>query len=85
MKYFSNYMLDAVVREDDNGNRYVKCTDYSDLDEHLASEDDEMAWGGESYGVFYILKKITKEEYDTFGKTWDWSPIDGKKRSLVSL
>ena len=24
MKYFSNYEADAVVREDDNGKRYIK-------------------------------------------------------------
>ena len=28
MKYFSNYEADAVVREDDNGQRYIKHIEY---------------------------------------------------------
>lgn len=78
MKYFANYMADAVVREDDNGNRFVKCIE--NLKEFPARKDSYIAWGGQSFGIIYDLEPISKEEYDTFCITWDWSPKMGKKR-----
>lgn len=77
MKYFANYVADAVVREDDNGNRYVKSIET--LEESLASKDNPTAWGIDSYGVHDFLEPITKKEYDTFGKKWKWSWITGEK------
>lgn len=73
-------MADAVVREDDNGNRYLKTIEH--LGEIPVPKGYPEAWGGEGFGYFYELKPITKEEYVGFGKTWDWSPITGKKRFL---
>ncbi len=80
MKYFANYMADAVVREDNHGNRYVKHIE--NLREHAVNKDCEAAWGGQSYGIIYLLEPITKEEYDSFGVEWDWSPKTGLKRYL---
>ena len=42
MKYFSNYEADAVVREDDNGQRYIKHIEY--LIERKAGKDEREAW-----------------------------------------
>lgn len=81
MKYFENYEADAVVREDEDGKRYIKKID--SLKEHQVSRSNKEAWGIPSYGVFNLLKLITKEEYEGFGITWDWSPETGEKRSLV--
>lgn len=81
MKYFANYEADAVVREDEHGERFIKHIDR--LEEGHASRDNKEAWGIPSYGFFNILKPISEEEYDGFGVTWDWSPETGEKRSLV--
>ncbi|NLB81269.1 MAG: hypothetical protein GX800_06615, partial [Clostridiaceae bacterium] len=70
MKYFANYEADAVVREDDNGVRYIKEID--NLKEGRVGKDHDVAWGIPSYGVHNFLEPITKEEYDNFGITWDW-------------
>ncbi len=67
MKYFANYMSDAVVCEDEQGNRYIKSR--TTLKETPASKDSKTAWGGESYGVYYFLEPITCEEYEGFGVT----------------
>ncbi|NLZ51169.1 MAG: hypothetical protein GX899_05650 [Rikenellaceae bacterium] len=80
MKYFANYEADAVVREDDNGVRYIKEID--NLKEGRVGKDHDVAWGIPSYGVHNFLEPITKEEYDNFGITWDWDPWGGKKRTL---
>lgn len=82
MKYFSNYEADAVVREDDNGQRYIKHIEH--LTEGKASKDNKEAWGIPSYGILNFLEPITKEEYDNFGITWDWNPRTGKYRKLVN-
>lgn len=81
MKYFANSEADAVVKEDNQGNRYLRTIE--NLNEHPASKKNPKAWGISSYGVTNFLEPITKEEYESFGITWDWSPRTGEKRSLV--
>lgn len=81
MKYFANYEADAVVREDDNGQRYIKHIEY--LIEGKASKDNEEAWGIPTCGICNFLEPITKEEYDNYGITWDWNPRTGKYRNLT--
>lgn len=72
MEYYKNYMADAVVRVDDDGKRFVKWIDYMRGREEFQVNNPESktAFGGEGYGVFYILEPISKEDYDTFGRTW---------------
>lgn len=82
MKYFSNYEADAVVREDDNGQRYIKYIEY--LIERKAGKDEKEAWGIPSFSMENFLEPITKEEYDNFGITWDWNSRTGKYRNLVN-
>ena len=80
MKYFANYEADAVIREDDNGKRYVKRIE--SLKEVAVGKDSSVAWGIPSYGVFNKLEPITEKEYKNFGYTWDWCPRTGKRRIL---
>lgn len=82
MKYFANYMADAVVREDTNGNRFFKTIE--NLRERPAGKESTVAWGGERFGYFYSLEPISEEEYNTFGVSWDWSPMTGEKRTLFT-
>ena len=83
MKYFANYEADAVIREDDNGQRFIKRIERL-VEAGPVSKDHKEAWGIPSYGFYNLLKPITKEEYDGFGITWDWSPLTGEKRHLKS-
>lgn len=53
MKYFSNYEADAVVREDDNGERFIKKIGY--LNEGHADKSNKEAFGIPSYGVYNYL------------------------------
>lgn len=82
MKYFANYEADAVLREDENGKRYVKRIE--NLKEIVVDKDSSVAWGVPSYGVFNKLEPITEEEYKEFGKTWDWCPRTGVRRMLIN-
>ena len=80
MRYFANYEADAVIREDDNGKRYVKRIE--SLKEVAVGKDSSVAWGIPSYGVFNKLEPITEKAYKNFGYTWDWCPMTGKRRIL---
>ena len=75
MKYFYNYEADAVVREDEQGRRYKKSLDMPYEGYGQVSEEDDEAWGIPSYGRYNLLEPITKEQYDTFAKTW--AVLDG--------
>ncbi len=70
-KYYSNYEADAVIRQDENGQRYIKRIEQ--LEEIPVPKDSREAWGIPSYGILNMLRPITKEDYDGFGVTWDWS------------
>lgn len=77
MKYFSNYEADSVVREDDDGNRYIKTID--NLNESRVKKGYPEAYGIPSFGIHNFLRPITREEYETFGVKWYWSPYTGEK------
>lgn len=70
MKYYKNYMADAVVRVDDDGKRYTKKIGQYQKEVYQPNPESKAAYGGEGYGVFYILEPITKEDYDSFGITF---------------
>ena len=80
MKYYSNYEADAVIRENENGERFIKSIE--NLSELPASKDNKEAWGIPSFGYYNLLEPISKEDYEGFGITWDWSPETGDRRSL---
>lgn len=80
MKYYSNYEADAVIRENENGERFIKTIE--NLSELQASKDNKEAWGIPSFGYYNLLEPISKEDYEGFGITWDWSPETGDRRSL---
>jgi hypothetical protein len=82
MKYFANFEADAVVREDEKGNRYLKTVD--NLKEARVGKGNDVAWGIPSYGSHNFLEPITKEEYDTFGISWNWDMRTGQK-CIISL
>jgi len=82
MKYFANYEADAVIKENERGERFKKTIDDLTESNNPVSKDDKEAWGIPSFGVYNYLEPITKQEYDEFGVTWDWSPITGEKRRL---
>ncbi len=65
-------MEEIVIREDDNGNRYIKST-YHPRQEHRVSKEYGPAWGVSGYGVFNEIVSIPKDQYDNFGITWSWS------------
>lgn len=69
MLYLYNYVADVVVRQDEEGNRFLKSL--GNLQERKASKDCKEAWGIPSYGIYNILTGISKEQYETFGLEWD--------------
>lgn len=69
MEYYANYMGDDVVRIGDDGKRYIKRAGQKEV---LAGDGSKTACGGEGFGVFYMLEPITKEQYYSYGRKWEF-------------
>lgn len=79
MEYYKNYMANTVIKVDGN-TRYAKSSDHIDeVDVSSAPKDCPSIWGGQSYGIMYVLEPITKKDYDTFGITWDFGSSPDKR------
>ena len=71
--FFGNWLDDSVIREDENGNRYIKrFTPGKAPVEVAVSADCKAAFGGQGYGEVHELREISKEEYETYGVKWGW-------------
>ena len=72
-KFFGNWLDDSVIREDENGNRYIKRFTPGKVPVEVAvSADCKAAFGGQGYGEVHELREISKEEYETYGIKWGW-------------
>ena len=72
-KFFGNWLDDSVIREDENGNRYIKRFTPGKVPVEVAvSTDCKAAFGGQGYGEVHELREISKEEYETYGIKWGW-------------
>lgn len=72
-KFFGNWLDDSVIREDENGNRYIKRVTPGKIPVEVAvSTDCKAAFGGQGYGEVHELLEISKEEYETYGIKWGW-------------
>ena len=71
--FFGNWLDDSVIREDENGNRYIKrFTPGKAPVEVAVSADCKAAFSGQGYGEVHELREISKEEYETYGVKWGW-------------
>ena len=75
-RYFSDYMADRVYALDEHGNGHAK--QVVDVDSMGIKMKTLKVFGmthpeygiDEDHGLTYDRPVITKEEYDSFGKTW---------------
>ena len=73
-KFFGNWLDDSVIREDSNGNRFIKRFTRGKIPVEVAvSTDCVAAFGGQGYGEVHELKPISKKEYERFGIAWEWN------------
>lgn len=69
-EFFVNDIDEWVVRQQDAIDiRYKRRAD-SEEEIGPCFWDDKSAFGGESFGYFHVLNPITREQYDSYGKTW---------------
>jgi hypothetical protein len=74
MEYFAHYEEDAVFRVDENDNKeWVPCKLWDCfekrlIDEYPINKKGDIFLGNPDY--MSLPYRITKEEYETFGKTW---------------
>ena len=70
MKYFADYMKERVyainektgigIMVDENG-RY-----------NIQKDVDRIPWLSEENGIGFLVEEMTKEEFDDYGKKWEW-------------
>lgn len=85
MRYFRNNKAQIVIREDDNGNRYIKRFDivmHQPTDEIIVSPEDRTAYGEVGLGQQFPLTEINKYWYDDFGIKWRFED-NGTYSSLI--
>lgn len=72
-KYCGNWLDDSVIREDGNGNMFIKKYIPGKTPEEVAVSGDCIAsFGGQGYGEVHELREISNEEYNSFGIKWGW-------------
>lgn len=80
MRYFRNNREKAVIREDDEGNRFYKMFDEKEhhaSEEILAELDDKIAYGEVGIGSRYPLTEVSQSWYDDFGRDWRYDTRNG--------
>ena len=79
-KFFGNWLDDSVIREDENGNRYIKRFTPGKVPVEVAvSADCKAAFGGQGYGEVHELSPISQKDYERFGIAWEWGKTPGKR------
>lgn len=79
-KFFGNWLDDSVIREDKDGNRYIKRFTPGKIPVEVAvSADCKAAFGGQGYGEVHELSPISLEDYERFGIAWEWGKTPGKR------
>jgi len=91
MKYYSNYQDDRVYSLDPEGNGTAKEVNFTstrpvrfNLKTWKAINVDPLSMQEEN-GVGYLMKEITKEEFDGFGTKWIWNPLGGINEPIITL
>ncbi|MBR1400708.1 MAG: hypothetical protein IJ562_03840 [Prevotella sp.] len=80
MNYFRNNQAMVVVREDNEGNRFIKQWDetmHRVTKETLVPTDSIIAFGAVGIGNKYPLTEISQGWYDDFGITWRYDKRNG--------
>lgn len=79
-KFFGNWLDDSVIREDSNGNRFIKRFTRGKIPVEVAvSTDCKAAFGGQGYGKVHELSPISPKDYERFGVDWEWGRTPGKR------
>lgn len=79
-KFFGNWRYNSVIREDENGNRYIKRFTPGEVPVEVAvSADCKAAFGGQGYGEVHELSPISPKDYERFGIAWEWGKTPGKR------
>ncbi len=80
MRYFRNNKEKAVIREDDNGNRFYKvfdCQNRCVSEEIQAGQGCKIAYGEVGIGAHYPLTEVDKNWFDSFGHDWRFDTRNG--------
>lgn len=83
MKYYADYWNESVYAVDSDGRAHGKHQDF-DTDEVIEwcfKRKDDSRWMWKENEVCDWVEDMTKDEFDSFGKTWIWnnSPNEEEK------
>ena len=70
MKYFADYMKERVYAVDEKtGNGIIK-DERGMFNIHVDTKN--IPWRSEENGIGFLVEEMTKEEFDDYGKKWEW-------------
>lgn len=91
MKYYADYWNERVYAVEPDGQTECKYLNSGYFDEikkivvRRFKRPDDKPWLWEENGVGNLVEPMTKEEFESFGKTWVWNnipnPDENKKHS----
>ena len=70
MKYFADYMKERVYAVDEKTGNGVMVDEYGRYNVH--KDTTRIPWLSEENGVGFLVEEMTKEEFDDYGKKWEW-------------
>lgn len=70
MKYFADYMKERVYAVDEKTGKGVMVDE--DGVYNVQKDIARIPWLSEENGIGFLVEEMTKEEFENYGKTWDW-------------
>ena len=71
MKYFADYMKERIYAVDEKTGNGVMVDEYGRYNVH--KDTSRIPWLSEENGVGFLVEEMTKEEFEDYGKKWEWA------------
>lgn len=70
MKYFADYMKERVYAVDEKTGNCVMKNERGVC--NIRVDTENIPWLSEENGIGFLVEEMTKEEFDDYGKKWEW-------------
>ena len=70
MKYFADYMKEHVYAIDEKTGKGLIKNERGTF--NIRVDTKNIPWLSEENGIGFLVEEMTKEEFDNYGKKWEW-------------
>lgn len=71
MKYFADYMKEHVYAIDEKTGKGLIKNERGTF--NIRVDTKNIPWLSEENGIGFLVEEMTKEEFDNYGKKWEWA------------